>query len=79
METKHTLSKRTKETNGTFCRYTMAGDICIVKVYFSTCDHPRLNPIRVIIDEVTACNGQWLHLFYDDASGVYRLYVFKCQ
>lgn len=37
--------------------YTMAGDICIVKVYFSACDHPRLNPIRVIIDEVTACNG----------------------
>lgn len=39
-----------------FDRYTMAGDICIVKVYFSACDHPRLNPIRVIIDEATACN-----------------------
>lgn len=38
--------------------YTMAGDICMLKVYFSSCDHPRLNPIRVIIDEVTACNGQ---------------------
>ncbi|XP_055323956.1 mite allergen Der f 3 isoform X2 [Sitodiplosis mosellana] len=37
-------------------RYTMAGDICILKVYFSTCDRPRLNPIRVILDEKTACN-----------------------
>lgn len=35
----------------------MAGDICILKVHFSSCDHPRLNPIRVIIDDVTACNG----------------------
>lgn len=38
--------------------YTFAGDICIIKVYFDTCDKPRLSPIRVIIDEITAQNGQ---------------------
>ncbi|XP_031618294.1 kallikrein-4-like [Contarinia nasturtii] len=37
-------------------RYTMANDICILKINFRTCDHPRLNPIRVIIDEFAACN-----------------------
>lgn len=38
-------------------RYTMAGDICIIKVYFDTCDKPILSPVRVIIDEKTARNG----------------------
>lgn len=36
----------------------MTGDICILKVYFNRCDHPKLNPIRVIIDEQIARNGQ---------------------
>lgn len=43
--------------NYLFCSYTFAGDICIIKVYFNSCDKPRLSPIRVIIDEITAQNG----------------------
>lgn len=35
----------------------MAGDICIIKVYFKLCDKPILNPIRIIIDEHSARNG----------------------
>lgn len=40
-------------------RYTMANDICIIKVYFDSCDYPVLNPIRVVMDESTTLNGQY--------------------
>lgn len=35
----------------------MSGDICIIKVFFDTCDKPILSPVRVIIDEKTARHG----------------------
>lgn len=38
-------------------RYSMAGDICIIKVFLNSCDYPPLNPIRIILDELTAANG----------------------
>lgn len=34
----------------------MAGDICIIKVFLNSCDYPPLNPIRIILDELTAEN-----------------------
>lgn len=40
-------------------RFTMANDVCIIKVYFDSCDYPVLNPIRVVMDESTAFNGQY--------------------
>lgn len=41
----------------------MAGDICIIKVFFDTCDKPILSPVRVIIDEKTARHGLYLIQF----------------
>lgn len=35
----------------------MANDICIIKVLLNDCDFPALNPIRVIMDEITAIQG----------------------
>lgn len=55
----------------------MAGDICIIKVFLNSCNYPPLNPIRIILDELTAVKGlNEICIFIMEIRPIYKAFIF---